>query len=105
MAKYIIDFGKLRTFLNQESDKENKENEIVEAFERNEEGDLELTSKSQREVKSYGNKENGVMTYEIVKLLVERIIMSDAVSLDAFTFSEKIAFDTLVTLGIIIEKK
>ena len=105
MSKYIIDFEKLRVFLNHESDKENKESEIVESYEKNEEGDLELSAKSQREVKNYGNKENGVMTYEIVKLLVERVIMSDAISLDAFTFSERIAFDTLLRLEIIKEEK
>lgn len=78
-----------------------KEMEISNAYEAQPDGELVLASKIEHETKLSGNPQNDMMIYDIVKLMVERLLNNA----DLDSFGDYLSFNTLVNWGIIIEVK
>lgn len=101
--KYLIDLDKLKEVC-MLKDKES-ENEITTTYETNDEGDLTMTAKLLREVKSIGNAQNDMVVYDVVKMFIGRLLENqDRSDIDfQVDFSTALAFNTLLGAGILIE--
>lgn len=103
---YIVNFKKIREMLRASSNVENKENEIVESYgpsEDGQDGQIYLQNKTLHEVKTYGNGGEDSMIFEFIRMLLERVIAAEGNSVNQMSFSEQIAFNTLIENDIIIE--
>lgn len=105
--KYAFDLAKLKEVcLTSSKDGVNKEVEISQAYEPNEEGDLVVSNKVEHETRIFGNQQNDMIIYDIVKVLVISLL-ENSESESAFTmdFGTCLTMNTLIHWGILIEVK
>lgn len=103
--KYAFDLDKLKEIcLTSSKDGMNKEYEISQAYEPNEDGNLVISNKVEHETKIYGNQQNDMIIYDIVKVLVISLLENssdeDSFSLD---FGTNLTLNTLIHWGVLIE--
>jgi hypothetical protein len=77
-----------------------KEKEITEAYERDNDGTFNLTSKINRESEATGNTQEGIMVYDFVRSLIEKLF---TLKTDEVGFA--VVFNTLLSYGMIEEIK
>lgn len=102
--KYRVNIEKIIDFCTSKT-QDTKEQEITEAYQLSEtDGELELSSKINRELKSVGGSQENVMAYEIIKMLLGRCI-DDAYSKDGVSdgVSLPLTFNTLIAYDMITE--
>ena len=105
--KYAFDMNKIKDICVESSNDEDAENEITTTFEKDDNGNLEISGKLIREIKSGSNAQNGMIIYDVIKLFIIRImdnteIMEEHSEVD---FSTSLALNTLINCGILIEIK
>ena len=105
--KYAFDMNKIKDICVESSSDEDAENEITTTFEKDDNGNLEISGKLIREIKSGSNAQNGMIIYDVIKLFIIRLmdnseVMTDQVQVD---FSTSLALNTLINCGILIEIK
>ena len=105
--KYAFDMNKIKDICVESSNDEDAENEITTTFEKDDNGNLEISGKLIREVKSGSNAQNGMIIYDVIKLFIIRLmdnseIMKENSEVD---FSTSLALNTLINCGILIEIK
>ena len=105
--KYAFDMNKIKDICVESSNDEDAENEITTTFEKDDNGNLEISGKLIREIKSNSNAQNGMIIYDVIKLFIIRLmdnaeIMKEGSEVD---FSTSLALNTLINCGILIEIK
>lgn len=105
--KYAFDMNKIKDICVESSNDEDAENEITTTFEKDDNGNLEISGKLIREIKSGSNAQNGMIIYDVIKLFIIRLmdnseIMEEDSEVD---FSTSLALNTLINCGILIEIK
>lgn len=88
------------------ADQNGKETEVTEAYETDEDSNLSLTSKIVRDIKSTGNPQNDMIIYDLVKLLIIRLLDNTTTEEefhDNVDFSTALAINTLLTWGMLEE--
>lgn len=105
--KYAFDMNKIKDICVESSNDEDAENEITTTFEKDDNGNLEISGKLIREIKSGSNAQNGMIIYDVIKLFIIRLmdnseIMKEGIEVD---FSTSLALNTLINCGILIEIK
>lgn len=92
------------------SDNENSNSiEVTEGFEKSELGNLDLSSKVIREVKSTGNAQNDTMRYDLFKMFLAVVLETRQFPYGSienelkFDIAFNIAFNTLLTYKVIYE--
>ena len=107
--KYAVDFEKLRKFCMRSSGENEAEHEITSTYESDAEGDLQISGKLIREVKTPGNPQNDMILYDVVKLFIIRLLENaeDVKEIDEgnMDFSTSLSLNTLINCGILIEIK
>lgn len=99
---YAFDVSKICDFISEKTNKELKETEILDSFDYT---DKKLTSKSVRELKSPGNGQENIV-YDLLKILIIQIVAFDDegnTELEDMPFGTKVAFNTLIKEGFLIE--
>lgn len=105
--KYAFDLNKLKEVcLTSSKDGVNKEIEISQAYETNEDGNLTLSNKVEHETKIFGNQQNDMIIYDVVKVLVIALL-ENSQDEENFTmdFGTCLTMNTLILWGILIEVK
>ena len=106
--KYAFDVDKIKEICVKSSNDEDAEHEITTTYETDDNGNLEISGKLIREVKSENNAQNGMIVYDVIKLFIMRL-MDNAEVFDAnvvrLDFSSSLAINTLLNCGILIEIK
>ena len=100
---YWFDMNRICEFVNYSDKTENKETEILDTYQ---EG--KVISKSVRELTTPGNIQMDTFKYDIVKTFVMEILeyeVSDVMSLEEAPIGVKIAVNTLIKYGILIEQE
>lgn len=103
--KYAFDFEKLKEVcLTSSKDGVNKEVEISQAYEPNDDGDLVVSNKVEHETRIFGNQQNDMIIYDIVKVLVISLLENNQDE-ETFTmdFGTCLTMNTLIRWGILIE--
>lgn len=97
--RYMIDFNQFKKICLISSNENSREKEITNGYTLEDDG-LLLTSKIERELKSEGNPQNDIIMWDLVKILITKILEGDAKEM---TPSLSIAFNTLIMNNILIE--
>ena len=103
--KYAFDLDKLKEIcLTSSKDDINKEYEISQAYEPDDDGNLVISNKVEHETKIYGNQQNDMIIYDIVKVLVISLLenSSDEESF-MLDFGTSLTLNTLILWGVLIE--
>ena len=105
--KYAFDFEKLKEVcLTSSKDGVNKEVEISQAYEPNDYGDLVVSNKVEHETRIFGNQQNDMIIYDIVKVLVISLLENNQdESTFTMDFGTCLTMNTLIHWGILIEIK
>lgn len=102
--KYGINLNKFKEICLQSDELSVSENEVSIVMEPNDNGDLDFSSKVEREVKNRGNQQNDAVMYDLVKLMLMSIIectsTDDIYNID---FGTAFSLNTLISWGIIEE--
>jgi hypothetical protein len=102
--KYALNLKKICDFINKNSSVPVTEKEILDNY------DIEkgqIVGKSVRELTNVGNGQENII-YDLIKIVLVQVIAFDAtedISLEYLPFGTKIAFNTLLTEGFLIEKQ
>ena len=104
--RYKLNLDKINDFcLNAKGDA-NEEREITEAYEVDENGTFDMTSKINREVTSKGNSQENMIVYDFVKTLINKIVDSSLL-VEATEKQTEIGFalifNTLLSYGMVEE--
>ena len=105
--KYALNLTKICDFIHKEGGKGTKETEIIDSFDFKSEGSKEINGKTVRELNLNSNGQEPVV-YDLIKMLIVQIIAYDFVGdidLNDLPFGTKIAFNTLINEGFLIERK
>lgn len=105
--KYAFNLSKLKEVcLLSSKDDINKEVEIAQTYEVNDNGELEISNKVEHETKTYGNQQNDMIIYDIVKVLAISLLENNSVE-DDFTldFGTCLTLNTLINWEILVEIK
>lgn len=102
--KYAIDLDQLKKFcIIPSKDKEKEtESEVIVTYE----ADLKMSSKVLRELKMAGNPQSDMITYDIVKLFIERLLNNGSFVDNAdkeLDVSTSLAINTLIKSKILVE--
>lgn len=96
--KYAFNLEKLKEVcLTSSKDGINKEYEISQAYEPDDDGNLVISNKLEHETRIFGNQQNDMIIYDIVKLLVIALLENNS---DENNFS--LDFGTCLTLNTLI---
>lgn len=102
--KYTFDFTKLKEACLISDNQKNNEKEITEAYERDDDGNIAMSSKIIREVKTPGNSQNDMIIYDIIKLFIIRLMENTLLEHEFEPdFSTSLAFNTLINWGFLKE--
>lgn len=102
--KYAIDLIKLEEACLISDNQKNNEKEITEAYERDSDGNITMSSRIIREVKTAGNSQNDMIIYDLIKLFVIRLMENTLLEHEFEPdFSTSLAFNTLINWGILKE--
>lgn len=81
-----------------------KEIEISQSYERQDNGEFELSGKLEHETKIIGNTQNDMVIYDIVKIMLVNILENNIDEESFFpTLSISLSLNTLIEWGIITE--
>lgn len=103
--KYALNLDKLKEVcLTSSKDDINKEYEISQAYEPDDDGNLVISNKVEHETKVYGNQQNDMIIYDVVKVLVIALLENNQDE-ENFTmdFGTCLTLNTLINWGILIE--
>lgn len=102
---YYIDVEKIIEFCLKSENKNVRDSEITEGYEKltDESNVLTLTSRVIRENTGTSNPQNDMITYDIFKMLLAVILGQEATSNPILNVSFVFAFNTLVNMGLIKE--
>lgn len=105
--KYAFDMNKIKDICVESSNDEDAENEITTTFEKDDNGNLEISGKLIREIKSGSNAQNGMIIYDVIKLFIIRLMENSEIMKvgSEVDFSTSLALNTLINCGILIEIK
>ena len=103
--KYAFDFSRLEELFVSLNGQDNREKEITESYALNDRNEMELNGKINRETKVYGIPQNRLLTYDIIKMFLERILNDDAMPDDPIDASLSLALNSLLNLGVLTEIK
>jgi hypothetical protein len=101
--KYVFDFVKFEEMFVSLNTQDNREKEITESYTLNESNQMELSGRISRETKAYGIPQNKILSYDIIKMFLERIINDDTTEQDFLTSGLCFAINSLISVGIIVE--
>ena len=105
--KYAFDLEKLKEVcLTSSKDGVNKELEISQAYEPNDDGELAVSNRVEHETRIFGNQQNDMIIYDIVKVLAISLLENNQDE-NSFTmdFVTCLTMNTLICWGILIEVK
>lgn len=104
--QYAFNLTKICDFIAKTSGKDVKETEIIDSY--SFEGKKkELAGKTIRESSAIGNGQETIV-YDLVKIFIIQIVAYDStddISLEELPFGTKIAFNTLINEGFLVEIK
>lgn len=105
--KYAFDMNKIKDICVESSNDEDAENEITTTFEKDDNGNLEISGKLIREIKSGSNAQNGMIIYDVIKLFIIRLMDNSEIMKEdsVVDFSTSLALNTLINCDILIEIK
>ena len=106
--KYAFDLNKVKEFCLVSDKEKGGEVEIVEVYEPLDGGNLTTSNRTVRELKSQGNPQNDTINYDLVKMFITTILTAETKTeqgIDELDFATKLAFNTLLGMGIIYEIK
>ena len=103
--KYAFDFTKLEELFVSLNSQDNREKEITETYAPNDRNEMELNGKISRETKVYGIPQNRLLTYDLIKMFLDRILSDEAMPDDQLDASLCLALNSLIRLGVLIEIK
>ena len=104
--KYAFNLNKVKEFCLVSDKEKGGEVEIVEIYEPMSSGSLTTTNRTVRELKSQGNPQNDTINYDLVKMFITTILTVESraeVEDEELDFATKLAFNTLIQMGIIYE--
>ena len=99
--KYAFDLNKVKEFCLVSDKEKGGEVEIVEMYEPMTSGAMTTTNRTVRELKSQGNPQNDTINYDLVKLFITTVLTTE----NELDYATKMAFNTLLQMGIIYEIK
>ena len=102
---YYLDIQKMIDFCLISENKNVRDNEITEGYEKlsDETNVLTLTSRVIRETSGVSNPQNDMITYDIFKMLLSILLGQEATSNPMLNVSFAIAFNTMLEMGFLIE--
>ena len=104
---YVINLNKLKEVCLKSSmyGGDTKEIEISQTYERQDNGEFELSGKLEHETKLIGHNQNDMMIYDIVKIMLVNILEYNSNSNQSFspTLGISLSLNTLINWGIIEE--
>lgn len=106
-ATYAFDLKRICQFLADMAGKEVTENEILDTFDYTGASESKLSAKSVRELKTKGNGQDSLI-YDLIKIFVVQVLVYDKesdIDLDEMPLGTKLAFNTLISEGFLIEVK
>ena len=103
---YYLDIQKMIDFCLISENKNVRDNEITEGYEKlsDETNVLTLTSRVIRETSGVSNPQNDMITYDLFKMCLSILLGQEAGDTYKFNVSFAIAFNTLVELEVLKEK-
>jgi hypothetical protein len=101
---YAFDIKAIEKLCLKSSGEKDIENEITETYEKDDEG-LTLNGKIVREIKTNGNPQNDMITYDFVKLFIMRLLDNASFVNETFQmdFSTSLALNTLIKWKLLVE--
>lgn len=105
-TKYAFNLQKICDFISNSASRDLKEKEIIDSY-NFEDKKKELAGKTIRELSTFENGHETIV-YDLIKVFVIQIVAYDSledISLDDLPFGTKIAFNTLINEGFLIELK
>ena len=102
---YAFDLGKMCDFISERTNKEIKENEILETFDYSKDSDNKLSAKTVREAKTGVNGHENIV-YDMLKIFIIQVVAYDdpeSMDFDDLPFGTKLAFNTLIKEGFLYE--
>ena len=102
---FYVDINKIIEFCLKSENKNVRDSEITEGYEKltDESNVLTLTSRVIRENTGTSNPQNDMITYDVFKMILAVILGQDATSNPELNVSYIIAFNTLMQMGMIVE--
>lgn len=103
---YAFDIKAIEKLCLKSSGEKDIENEITETYEKDDEG-LTLNGKIVREIKTNGNPQDDMITYDFVKLFIMRLLDNASFVNETFQmdFSTSLALNTLIKWKLLVEVK
>lgn len=107
--KYAFDLEKIKNFCLTSDKEKGGEVEVMEVHEPDGNGVLSLASKTVHEVKGTGNPQNDTIMYDLIKSFVVSLLDTDIRGtfaqevVGSMGFSTKLAFNTMINMGFLIE--
>ena len=102
-VRYAFDFAKFEEMYIPINMQDNREKEITETYSVNEENEMELSAKINREIKSNGIPQNKLLSYDIMKMFVERLLDNDSTQDDVIDTGTSLALNSLIKIGVLVE--
>ena len=102
--KYAFNLTKICDFISKVSGKDVKETEIIDSY-NFENKKKELAGKTVREASTFGNGQDTIV-YDLIKVFLIQVIAYDSldeITLDELPFGTKLAWNTLIKEGFLIE--
>lgn len=105
-SAYAFNISKMCDFICEKTNREVSETEILDSFDfSNKEEGKSLNAKTVRELKTTGNGLDNII-YDMMKIFIIQVVAYDGegdIELDELPFGTKIAFNTLISEGFLIE--
>jgi len=103
--KYAFDLDAIKKFCIESVAQKESEHEITETYEKDEKGDMDITAKILREVKTNGNPQNDMIIYDVVKVFILRLMDNDIIyeKEEQLDFSTSLAVNTLIKCKLLVE--
>ena len=103
---FYLDVQKMIDFCLTSENKNVRDNEITEGYEKLSEDSnvLTLTSRVIREASGVSNPQNDMITYDLFKMALSVLLGQEPGDAYKYNISFAVAFNTLVELGILMEK-
>ena len=102
---FYLDVNKMIEFCLKSENKNVRDSEITEGYEKltEESNVLTLTSRVIRENTGTSNPQNDMITYDILKMLLSIVLGQEASSNPMLNVSFAVAFNTMLEMGFLIE--
>lgn len=77
--------------------------EISQAYDRQDDGDYTISSKVEHETKVIGNAQNDMIIYDVVKLFIVTLLENSSTSDDDIDLGTALALNTMIDWGLLYE--